>query len=145
MKILDNKLIDKYDYKATKRNVDEFMLNFEENYFKYVNILPPSITSHLSEVKVDSTFSPISNIEKFIEKKEASEEKLLADLQTIFKIVDNFDPQEQYYFKGTYINGLKENLIGEETQLSKKGIEHVKKSSIIKFALAIKKAVLKDQ
>jgi hypothetical protein len=145
MRILDNKLIDKYDYKSTKRNVDQFMLKFEENYFKYINILPPSITSHLSEVKVDSSISTTSGVERYVEAKETAEEELLKNIQIILKIVDNFDLQEQYYFKDTYINGLTESSIEEKVQLSKKGIEHVKKSAIIKFALALNIEVLKDQ
>jgi hypothetical protein len=120
------------------------MLQFEENYFRYINILPPSITSHLSEVKVDSSISTTSGIEKYVEAKEVAEEELLKNIQIILKIVDNFDLQEQYYFKDTYINGLTESSIEEKVQLSKKGIEHVKKSAIIKFALALNIEVLKD-
>ena len=44
--ILYSLVIKKYDYQKTRSKVNEFMEVFEENYFRYISVLPPSITSH---------------------------------------------------------------------------------------------------
>ena len=63
MKLLDNKTIMKYDYKKTKANVDIFMKDFEENYFRYIGILPPNITSHICEIRVQMSRVNSSQVE----------------------------------------------------------------------------------
>ena len=62
MKLLSTEVIDKYDYLKTNQKVKEYMSEFEDDYYRYVSILPPSISSHLSEIKVQSSFSNTSSI-----------------------------------------------------------------------------------
>ena len=62
MKLLSTEVIDKYDYLKTNQKVKEYMSKFEDDYYRYVSILPPSISSHLSEIKVQSSFSNTSSI-----------------------------------------------------------------------------------
>ena len=69
MKVLSSEVIKKYDYKETRKKVNEFMEKFEENYFRYLNVLPPSITSHLSEIKVQMSNLSTSPIERYVLKK----------------------------------------------------------------------------
>ncbi len=143
MKLLDNEIIKKYDYKLTKTNVDRFMKNFEEYYFKYIGILPPSITTHLCEVKVQISRVSSSQVEKYVIKKIESEKDFLDYLNTILSIVDNLSIEEQHYFKGTYFIGNSESIIAEELRCAYTRMVHIKKSCIIKFALAIERAVEK--
>ena len=57
MKLLNAEVIKKYDYVKTSIKVREYMSKFEDEYYRYVSILPPSITSHLSEIKVQTSFN----------------------------------------------------------------------------------------
>ena len=69
MKLLSSEVIEKYDYKKTRSMVDEFMQEFEENYYRYINILPPSITSRLTAVKVQLSGVPTSKVESYVIKR----------------------------------------------------------------------------
>ena len=69
MKLLSSDLIEKYDFNKTYSNVKSYMSKFEDDYYRYISILPPSITSHLSEIKVQSGFNNTSPIESYIIKK----------------------------------------------------------------------------
>ena len=143
MKLLDNKAIMKYDYKKTRANVDHFMKDYEENYFKYIGVLPPSLTSHLCEIRVQMSRVNSSQVEKYVIKRIESEKDFLSYLNTILNIVDNFTIEEQHFFKGTFFIGNTEDIISEEVKCAETRLTHIKKSCIIKFALAIEKAVLK--
>ena len=143
MKLLSTDVIEKYDYLKTNAKVKEYMSRFEDDYYRYVSVLPPSITSHLSEIKVQTSFNNTSSIESYVIKKTEKEEKFLQTLNVILRILDSFNEEEQRYFKGVFFLGNSEPVISEELQCADKRIRHIKKSSIIKFALAMDLAVLK--
>ena len=143
MKLLSTDVIEKYDYLKTNAKVKEYMSRFEDDYYRYVSVLPPSITSHLSEIKVQTSFNNTSTIESYVIKKTEKEEKFLQTLNSILRVLDSFNEEEQRYFKGVFFLGNSESVISEELQCADKRIRHIKKSSIIKFALAMDLAVLK--
>ena len=143
MKLLSTDVIEKYDYLKTNAKVKEYMSRFEDDYYRYVSVLPPSITSHLSEIKVQTSFNNTSTIESYVIKKTEKEEKFLQTLNVILRVLDSFNEEEQRYFKGVFFLGNSESVISEELQCADKRIRHIKKSSIIKFALAMDLAVLK--
>ena len=66
MKLLSSEILDKYDFLKTYARVKEYMSKFEDDYYRYISILPPSITSHLSDVKVQTSYSNTSPIEAYI-------------------------------------------------------------------------------
>lgn len=143
MKLLSNEVINKYDYQKTRSRVNTFMEEFEESYFKYISLLPPSITQHLSEIKVQSSMSSTSALEKYVIKKMEFEEAFLSNLDLLLKIVDDMTYQEQHYYKAVFFHGNSELMLMEELQCSDKKLRHIKKSCILKLALALNKAVLK--
>lgn len=143
MKLLSNEVIKKYDYQKSRTKVNEFMEVFEESYFRYLSVLPPSITSHLSEIKVQTSMSSTSALERYVIKKIELEEEFLQSLELIIKIVDSMSFEEQHYFKGIFFLGNSECMIMEELQCAEKRFKHIKKSCILKLALALDKAVLK--
>lgn len=143
MKLLSTEAIDKYDFVKTYSNVKEYMSNFEDDYYRYISVLPPSITSHFSEIKVQSSFNTTSPIESYLIKKTEKEKAFADTLNVILKVVYSFNAEEQRYFKGIFFLGNTDVLILEELQCSENKLKHIKKSSIIKFALAIGIAVLK--
>jgi len=143
MRLLSNELIRKYDYQKTRFEVNKFMDRFEEIYFKYFSILPPSITSHISEVKVQSSRSSSSSLEKYVINTADLHEELLSKLTLVLKVVDTFTEEETYFFKLSFFWGASENTIMEKIKCSIKRIIHIKKSCVIKLALALDKAILK--
>lgn len=143
MKLLSSEILDKYDFLKTYARVKEYMSKFEDDYYRYISILPPSITSHLSDVKVQTSYSNTSPIESYIIKKSEKEKEFVEALNVILKIIYSFNAEEQRYFKGIFFLGNTDVLILEELQCSENKLKHIKKSSIIKFALAIGIAVLK--
>lgn len=143
MKLLSSEVIKKYDYQKTRSNVNEFMEGFEENYFRYISVLPPSITSHLSDIKVQSSSFSSSPVERYVLKKIEREEEFIEYLNVILKICDNLTASEQHFFKGVFFLGNTEAVLEEQLQCADKTLKHIKKSCIIKFALALNIAVLK--
>ncbi|MCR5146463.1 MAG: hypothetical protein K6B70_03850 [Clostridia bacterium] len=143
MKLLSNEVIGKYDYQKTRSKVNEFMEEFEENYFRYISILPPSITSHLSEIKVQSSMSSTSALERYVIQKLDLEAEFLNHLELVMKIVEGLTYEEHHYFKGVFFLGNSESMIMEELQCAEKRLRHVKKSCILKFALALDLAIVK--
>lgn len=143
MKLLSNEVIMKYDYTKTKSKIDRFMEDFEEDYYKYVHLLPPSISSHLSEIRVQSSRIRTSDIEMYAIKREELEDIFKDTLDTILKVTDNFSFEEQRYFKGKYFLGNTDDVLYEELRCGETHFKHIKKSSMIKFALALDLAVPK--
>lgn len=144
MKLLSNEVIVKYDYARTKTKVDSFLKDFEEDYYKYVHLLPPSISSHLSEIKVQSSRTRTSEIEMYAIKREELENVFKDNLDTILKVTDNFSYEEQRYFKGKYFLGNTDEVLYEELRCGETHFKHVKKSCILKFALALNLTVPKS-
>ncbi len=143
MKLLSFDVIDKYDFMKTYSRVKTYMSNFEDDYYRYISILPPSISSHLSEIKVQTSFNNTSSIESYVIKKSEKEEQFIESLNNILKIIYNFNEEEQRYFKGIFFLGNTEAVITEELQCSEQKIKHIKRSCIIKFALAMNIAIMK--
>lgn len=144
MSLLNWQRIKKYNYKETRLNVDVFMDDFNESFFKYINITPKSLCSKLKDVVVDFTKSNTSYIEQYVERKDEAEREYLEKLDNILNILDNLNAQEQYFIKGTYFHELSESAIRDKLQVSKNGMDHVKQSAIIKFALAFNLAEEKE-
>ena len=143
MKLLNSEILDKYDFLKTYARVKEYMSKFEDDYYRYISILPPSITSHLSDIKVQTSYNNTSPIEAYIIKKTEKEKEFVESLNVILKIIYSFNAEEQRYFKGTFFLGNNDAVILNELQCSDNMIKHIKKSTIIKFALAMDIAVLK--
>ena len=145
MGLLEWKQLEKYNYKESRMNVDVFMEEFHELYFKYMSITPRSLTSRLKEVVTDYSKSTTSYIEEYVERKDEYERKYLSKLDLIVSVLDNMNFQEQIYFKGIYMNDLSESTIRDKLQISRCGLDHVKQSAIIKFSLAFGLDELKEE
>ena len=77
-------------------------------------------------------------------RKDEAEHEYLEKLDNILNILDNLNAQEQYFIKGTYFHERSESAIRDKLQVSKNGMDHVKQSAIIKFALAFNLAEEKE-
>jgi len=144
MSLLNWQRIKRYNYKETKLNVDDYMEDFSELFFRFINITPKSLSSRLKEAVVDFTRSNTSYIEQYVEKKDEAERRYLEKLDSILNTLDNLSYQEQVYFKGIYFHDLSEAALRDKLNVSRNGLDHIKQSAIIKFALAFNLAEEKE-
>jgi hypothetical protein len=70
--------------------------------------LPPSITSHLSEIKFKQVLIIHHRLNLIYYKKSEKEEEFVESLNIILKILYTFNDEEQRYFKGVFFLGNSE-------------------------------------
>lgn len=144
-KCLSNMIIEKYNYKATKHNVDEFMAPLYEKIMEFRSIAPPSISSNLKDIVVQETYRNSNPTEGYVIKKLTTKEEVKEYYSVIQSIIDLLNDAEKLCFKAEYLSQLTiENLV-EKTNLSESTIKRIRKSCIIKFALALDLAVTKGK
>ncbi len=142
-KRLSTEIINKYDYKKTKRNVDKFMAPLCEKVFIYRNLTPPSVSSHIKDVCVQESRSNSSSTERYIIKKLETEAEVKEYFDEIQSVIDEFNDGEKLCFKAEYLNQVTIEMLMEKSDLSESTIKRLRQSCIIKFALAFDIAVLK--
>ena len=143
MKLLSLNKLRMFDYVNTKKNVEEHIKDLNIIKFKYRNVLPPSIASNLFDIKVQSSSISRSQIEAFIEKREEYEKEYSDKLNEINNVINSFSFYEKRFFKDHFINGIKLHYFEKEFCCGERMVEHIKRSSVIKFALAFDIAVYK--
>lgn len=144
-KRLSSEAVKKYDYNATKKNVDQFMEPLYELIFRYKNITPPTISMRIHETNIQHLNNPTSPVENYVIKKITTEEevkKYYAAIQSIFDMLSN---EEQICFKSIYFDGISEIECAEILNVNKNTITVIRKSATIKFALALDIAVMKGE
>lgn len=142
MRLLSIDAIKKYNYSKTKNNVDKFMEPLAECIFKYSNLTPPSITYQFKKVIIDISRSNTSSTEKYVMKKLDTEEKLIEYYSIINEITSKFNKEESDWFSLSYKQGITDEEIAEVLKVSPSYIYHIKRSAIIKFALALNMVVM---
>lgn len=142
-KYLGEDIIKKYDLKRTKINVDQFMAPLCEKIYEYRNLTPPSITSHIKEVYVQESRNNTSSTEKYVFKKLNTEEEVKKYFENIQSIIDLLNDIEKLCFKSEYLCEMTVEDLVDKTGLSERTIKRIRKSVVIKFALALDLAVLK--
>ncbi|MBR1416488.1 MAG: hypothetical protein IJ572_01555 [Bacilli bacterium] len=143
MKLLSLKELDLFDYVKSRENVEDYLKDLNMIKFKYRNVLPPSLALNLFDIKVQSSGVPKSQIETYVEKKDEFEREYQDKLQEIEYILSDMSYNEQRFFKDHFIHGVKIKAFEKEFRCGPDMIEHIKESSVIKFALALDLAVYK--
>ena len=143
MKLLSLKELEMFDYVKTRENVENYIKDLNIIQYKYRNVLPPSLAMNLFDIKVQSSGVPKSSIESYIEKKDEFEREYQAKLKEIDSILESMSLQEQRFFKDHFIHGVKIVLFEKQFRCGPDKIEHIKESSVVKFALALDLAVYK--
>ena len=142
-KRLSDEIINKYDYQRTKKNVDSFMAPLCEKIFVYRNLTPPSITNHIKDVCVQESYSTTSGTEKYVIKKLDTEAEVEEYFKAIQEVIDMLNEPEKICFKAEYLSEITLEKLLEKTTYSEPTIKRIRKSAVIKFALALDLAVLK--
>ena len=143
MKLLSLKELDMFDYVKTRERVEEYIGDLNMIKFKYRNVLPPSLAVNLFDIKVQSSGFSKSQIETYVEKKDEFEREYLEKLNEINDIIKDFSLYEKRFFKDHFIHGVKLHYFEKEVCCGERMVEHIKESSVIKFALALDLAVYK--
>lgn len=143
MKLLSLKELDMFDYVKTKERVEDYIGDLNMIKYKYRNVLPPSIASQLFDIKVQSSSTNRSSIESFVEKRDEYDREYKQKLNEIYSILEDFSYHEKRFFKDYFINGVKLHNFEKEFGCGERMIDHIKESSIIKFALALDIAIYK--
>ena len=143
MKLLSLKELDMFDYVKTRERVEEYIGDLNMIKFKYRNVLPPSLALKLFDIKVQSSGNLKSPFEAYIEKKDEYEREYAEKLNEINDIIKDFSSYEKRFFKDHFINGVKLHYFEKEFCCGERMVEHIKESSVIKFALALDIAVYK--
>ena len=143
MKLLSLKELDMFDYVKTKEKVEEYIGDLNMIKYKYRNVLPPPIASRLFDIKVQSSPTSRSCIESYVEKRDEYNREYKQKLNEIYEIIEEFSYYEKRFFKDYFINGVKLRNFEKEFACGERMVDHIKESSIIKFALATDLAVYK--
>ena len=144
LKRLGTETINKYNYSETKKKVDRFMEPLYELAFKYRHISPPSVSPTIKEVCVQSSRNNTSKTEIYVMKKIDTEQKVKEYYDAIQEIINILRPDEKLCFKAEYLEDLTIEELAEKLNCSTTTIIQIKKSCIIKFAIALNLAVLKE-
>lgn len=98
---------------------------------------------NLFDIKVQSSGVSKSSIESYVEKKDEFEREYQEKLKEIDSILESMSLQEQRFFKDHFIHGVKLILFEKQFRCGPDKVEHIKESSVVKFALALDLAVYK--
>ena len=142
-KSLSSSIVNKYDYMMTKKKVDQFMAPLCEKIYEYRNLTPPSITAHIKDIVVQESHDSTSPQERYIMKKLDTQEEVEKYFEAIQSIIDLLNDVEKLCFKAEYLSDLTISKLVVKTKLSEMTIKRIRKSVVIKFALALDLAVLK--
>ena len=143
MKLLSLKELDMFDYVKTRENVEDYLSELNIIKFKYRNVLPPSLALNLFDIKVQSSGIPKSQIEIYVEKKDEFERQYASKLKEIEEVLEDLSYQEKLFFKDHFIHGVVLEVFETKFHCGERKVEHIKESSVIKFALALDIAVYK--
>ena len=143
MKLLSLKELEMFDYVKTRERVEEYISDLNMIKFKYRNVLPPSLALKLFDIKVQSSGNLKSPFEAYIEKKDEYEREYAEKLNEIYAILEDLSLYEKRFFKDHFIHGVKIRQFEKIFRCGPDMVEHIKHSSVIKFALAVDIAVYK--
>lgn len=143
MKLLSLKELDMFDYVKTRERVEEYISDLNMIRFKYRNVLPPSLALKLFDIRVQSSGNPSAPFESYVEKRDAYEREYAQKLKLIDGILEDFSLFERRFFKDHFIHGVKIKEFEKIFRCGPDMVEHIKESSVIKFALAVDLAVYK--
>ena len=137
MNTLSLKILRGYDYIKAKRFVEDELYGVKILGTKFTCLLPPTAGRQISLLdKVDTSITNGSKQEKYVEKKDLIEKRLKEEISKHQDVLDLMTEEEMIIFEEEYINQITGFEIEEKYKWSTLKVNHIKKSFIIKFALA---------
>ena len=139
--LLSGIAINEYNYDECRDNVKKILAKYEVAQYKYRNIMPPKITADY-EIRY-SSYTPRKNdkVANFVLLKLETEEEIIEFYNILTNIFLTFTKDEKVYFVESLLKRRSEDFICEMINISKNTLAIIKKSCIIKLALAFGKEV----
>lgn len=140
--LLDKNFLSKYNLEQTEENVLEIISNYLKAQYKYIDIIPPRMTSNY-EVKYESfnKFNANDTVGKHIEEKIDAEIEIKKFYKVMTNVIKRMNTYERIYYAELLINGKSERYTSDLIGVSRNGLKPIKNSCILKIALAFNKEV----
>lgn len=143
---LTKKIIEQYDMRKTKANVDELLGKYKQCKFDYfasqraldnvTSCYTPKYSQHCicSNDKVGNNVAKKVDSINFIEYVD----------EILQPLLDSFDPKERKYYSYCLINESSEQILADALNISRTGLKPIRDNCLLKIALAFKIAILKS-
>lgn len=141
--LLDNNVINEYDYDLCKSNLQTLMNKVELLKYQFLNLKPPKITpSYEIHYEQITGFNP-NKILDFLANKEEFENDIKEAYAILGNGLENLNKRELDYFNMYFYYKMSEDKISERIDVGHTLFDHIKKSCIIKLCLGLKMAIKK--
>lgn len=134
--LLDKNIINEYDIELTKNEVIKLINKYQKLKYKYINLPAPKITTNY-EIRYEC-FLPYqkNNSVNIIDLKLDTEIEIKKFYSLILDVINKMNKKERTFFYEKLMNKKSEDYVAELLNISRKGLQPIKNSCIIKFALA---------
>lgn len=135
--LLDMEEIKCYSYEKCRKNVEKKIKNYLKAHFKFINLIPPKITTTY-EIRYEC-FIPkvVDKVGKHVENEIDSEQEALEIYNALTQVWNRLSYNERVYTTEVLICKKSENYaIDRMKDASRYLLDHIRKSCIIKLALA---------
>lgn len=134
--LLNARIISHYNMELTKENVNMMLDNYIKLQYKYLNIIPPRITTSY-EIRYDSFISKKSDpVGYYNERKFDTEKEVEYFYGEIRDVLQRMTSEELLYYNENLLRKKSEESTAEKLCLSRKGLKPIKNSCILKLAIA---------
>lgn len=140
--LLDKQFISKYNLEQTEENVLKIISSYLKAQYKYIDIIPPRMTSNY-DVKYESfnKFNISDKVGNHVEKKVDAELEIEKFYRVMTNVIKRMNTYERIYYTELLINGKSERYTSDLIGVSRNGLKPIKNSCILKIALAFNKEV----
>lgn len=142
--VFSSDFIKRYDMSETKKNVYKMLDKYISLQIKYFNLVPPRITSSY-EVRYENSSSTrrSDKVAYYVEKKFECEEQVNEFYKDVEALLQKMTKKEIIIFNHLLLKREVEDVVAERIDLSRKGMNPIKLSVILKVAIAFDIEVLK--
>jgi len=143
---LTKKIIEQYDMKKTKENVDELLSKYKQckfDYFASQRALD-NITSCYTPKYSQHSISSNDKVGNNVAKKVDSINFITYVDEILQPLLESFNPRERKYYSHCLINETSEQIFVDTLKISRTGLKPIKNNCVLKIALAFKIAIMKS-
>ena len=140
--LLRKQVIDMYDYSKSREAVLDILAESQRLKYAFMDITPPQITNNY-EFNFNGKV-PSDIVGDFVAWKIDTEEKAKYLYSRISKVINVLTEEERIFFISNLLNDNSEEFVCEKLMICYRQFTKIKRSAIIKFALAFNVAVLKE-
>ena len=132
--LLSKDFLSEYNIDATEEKVKQKIKHYLKLQCRYPNIAPPKITTSYGTVFSSCTFR--DKLGEYVANMLDDEKELVETAETIKNLFNIFSIEEKIYFTEYLLHSQSERKILDIIGVSRDGLRPIKKSCILKVALA---------